>query len=227
MCNCSPRTSFLQNKALRELLKKHTLYFQSKKIYDSQLPTWLSSYAEERGYRLTPKASALLYESIGNNLQALSQELDKLLLLCPKDIPIEDAQIEEQVCISKTFNVFEMQRALGARQYGKAYQITAYLSNSTQTSAVFLLGMLFQYFHRLSQYQHLSKKQQGPQLAAQLGVHPYFLKEYKIAAQNYPPSKIWKNIRLIQEADLKIKGLYGYSPQEPSLLKELVYLLLH
>ena len=221
-----PRTSFLQNKALRVLLKKHTIYFQSKKMYDSQLPDWLSSYVEESGYRLTPKASALLCESIGNDLSALSHEIEKLMLSCSKDSPIDDIHIEKQVGISKDFNIFELQKAIATQQYGKAYQITTYLSDSSRTSTVLLLTMLFQYFQRLARYHYLSKKKEDSQLSVQLGVHPYFLQEYKVASKYYSLSKIRRNIRLIQDADLKIKGLYGYSPQESSLLKELVYLLL-
>ena len=221
------RVSFLQNRSFRALLKKHAVCFQSKKVYDYQLPNWALSYATEHGHQLTPKAAALLSESIGNDLQALSHELDKLMLSCPKGAPIEDSHIEQQVGISKEFNIFELQKAIGTMQRAKAYQITNYLSESSRTPAVLLLGMLFQYFQRLAQYQYLSKGQQGANLASQLGVHPYFLQEYKTASGHYPLPKIWQNIHIIHNADLKIKGLYGYSPRETSLLKEVIHGLMH
>lgn len=222
-----PRSSFLPNKTLRDLLKKHSIYFQSKKIYENKLPEWIHHYTHSKGYSLTPKATALLCESIGNNLQIIIQELEKLMSTHPLNTTIEDHHIEQQVGISKDFNVLELQKALGTLQHRKAYQIVTYLSTSARGPVGLILGMLFQYFLRLAQYKCLSQKYRGTQLAHRLGIHPYFLREYEQAAQQHTWEKIWKNIRLIQRTDLKIKGLLGQSPQEAPLLKELVYRLMH
>ena len=67
-------------------------------------------------------------------------------------------------------------------------------------------------------YQTLSNKSQAPKV---LGVHPYFIKDYEIAARNYPMRKISGIIASIREVDLKSKGV-GANLSHGDILKELL-----
>ena len=223
----SAKSSFLNQKQIRALINEHTICFESKKVYDNQLPNWINDYTQPRGYQLTPKAIALVCESVGNDLHRIAHELDKLMISCSKETPISEDQIEEQIGISKDFNMFELQKSLGLKQKEKAYQIVSYLTLSAQMPAVVIINMLFQYFLRLAKYHALSVKHKGPQLAKQIGIHPYFLPEYKQAVTQYPLYKVWQKIEDVQKADLKVKGLCGSAPKDVELLKELTYQLLH
>ena len=225
--NLAPRSSFLSHQALRKQLKKHALCFESKKIYDNQLPDWIQSYVQSASHQLTHKAVALICESVGNDLQRIAHELDKLMINCSTEAPITEQQIEQYIGISKDFNMFELQKALSSKKKKKAYQIIDYLTTSAQMPSVLMLGMLFQYFLRVAKYHALSRKYTGAHLAKQIGVHPYFLQEYKASVQYYPLEKVWKNIHLIQDTDLRIKGIHGYTTKESELFKELIYGLLH
>ncbi len=221
-----PRSAFLQNNTIRSLLKKHAVYFQSKKLYENQLPDWISQHATSKGYTLTHKATALLSESIGNDLSSLANELDKLMLSYSKNMTIDAHHIEQQVGISREFNFFELQKALGTKQKDKVHQIVDYLVHAARTPTVLILNLLFQYFLKLAQLQATKHTATNAQLAAKIGVNPYFLKEYKAATTHYSAQTVWRNVQLIQTADLQMKGLYGYTPQPSSLLKELAYRLM-
>ena len=221
-----PKSAFLQNKNLRTLLKKYAVYFQSKKLYETQLPDWISKHAASKGYTLTHKATALLAESIGNDLPSLANELDKLMLSYPKNMTIDAHHIEQQVGISREFNFFELQKALGTKQKGKVHQIVDYLVHAARTPTVLIINLLFQYFLKLAQLQATKHTATDAQLATHIGVHPYFLKEYRAATTRYSAQTVWRNVQLIQIADLRMKGLYGYNPQSSALLKELAYRLM-
>ena len=222
----STKASFTSQKKIRASINKYAHCFESKKVYDNQLPNWISSYVSSTGHQLTHKAIALICESVGNDLHRIAHELNKLVINHSKDAPITEEQIEKQIGISKDFNIFELQKALSAKQKEKAYQIMSYLTLSADRSAVLMINMLFQYFLRLAKYHTLSSKYKSNELAKQIGVHPYFLQEYKQATTHYPLQKVWQKIEYIQEADLRVKGLYGYKPKESELLKELIYQLL-
>ena len=60
-----------------------------------------------------------------------------------------------------------------------------------------------------------------------LGVNPFFVKEYEIAAQNYNIKKTVEVIALLREYDLKSKGLENVSGSDGDILKELVYKIMH
>ena len=222
----SPKGSFLPNRPIRKLLKEHSTYFQSKKLYDNQIPGWLSQHVASKGYHLGQKGISMLLEGVGADLQGLSLEIDKLSVnLSPGDT-IEERHITTQVGVSKEYNLFELQKALGAHQSQKAYCIMDYLIQAARMPAVSIVNFLFQYFFRLAQLQVQSKTASEAQLAAYLGIHPYFLKEYKSALQHYRLSKVWRNIELMQTADARLKGLQGYQPNPSGLLKELLYRLM-
>ena len=58
-------------------------------------------------------------------------------------------------------------------------------------------------------------------VASLLGISPYFVSEYQIAAKNYPMKKVSKIIADLRELDAKGKGV-GANLSQEDLLKELL-----
>ena len=75
-------------------------------------------------------------------------------------------------------------------------------------------------------YHHLKNKQEN-YVSSELGVHPFFVKEYKNASQNYSMSKLFKIITYLKNYDLKSKGINNKSTNDGELLKELTFKILH
>lgn len=208
-------------------LEKNSVLLLSKKIYDNQVPSWIQSYAVAREVTLNQKAVYLLAENIGNNLQRLSNEIEKLLLNVPKGAAIDEAAIHRFVGISKEYNIFELQNALSVKNKLKAQKIVNYFSsNPGNHPMVLTIFNLFSYFSKLLMVHHSSQKDKQT-ISRLIGVHPFFADEYIKAAHNYSLPVVVRNIQHIQQADLASKGITQLVPTEKDLLRELLHKLMN
>lgn len=213
--------------ALTKLLMKEAVFFESKRLYDNQLPDWITSYAKEKNHPINAKAAYLLAEFLGNDLSKISNEVNKLLLNLKPAQEITPEHVQEFVGISKDFNVFELQDALGKKEILKANRIVQHFAgNEKENPSQLVLASLYGYFTRLLRYQMLEDKSKGA-VAAALGVNPFFVDGIANAARNYPTPKLKVVFALLKEYDLKSKGVDNPSVPYGELLKEMVYKMLH
>ncbi|MFT4736479.1 MAG: DNA polymerase-3 subunit delta [Paraglaciecola sp.] len=221
--------SFDKRKKVYKMIDKHAINFESKKIYDDQLPGWIQSYAKASATEITPKASYLMAENIGNNLQRLSNELEKLLINVAKGQAIDEKDVHRHVGISKEYNVFELQKMIGLGNFPKAIRIAQYLgSNPGKNPIILTIGNLYSYFSKLLML-HSKRCNDVNAVANALKLPQRFASEYLTALKNYHLIKVLQNIELIHKADLKSKGVdYNMSrDKESEILKELVFELMH
>ncbi len=154
-------------------------------------------------------------------------ELDKLLIITESGQQIDDRLIEENIGISKEFNIFELQKALGDRNVKRSFSIAAHFAaNIKQHPLVLTVSMLYSYFNKLMAYHYLPDKSQG-MVASKLKMNPYFVKETAAAAGKYSRGKLVKIHSLLREYDLKSKGFGNTSTDQGELLRELVYKVLN
>ncbi|HPR32794.1 MAG TPA: DNA polymerase III subunit delta, partial [Prolixibacteraceae bacterium] len=164
--------------------------FESKKIYENQLSPWIHKYCSEKGYRIEPQASALLGEYLGTEISKVVNELEKLMILLPSDKPIAPADIEKNIGISKDYNVFELQKALGQRDILKSNRIIQYFgANPNQNPFPKTLSSLYYFFSKLLMI-NLSNDKSKNAVTRMLGVNPYFVDDFLNAARNYPTPKL-------------------------------------
>ena len=109
-----------------KLVKQKALIFESKKLYDNQIPDWIQSYLKDKKLSISPSASVLVAEYLGENLSKVSNELDKLAINLAPGTEVNEKHIQEQIGISKEYNVFELQKALGAKNVVKSNRIINY-----------------------------------------------------------------------------------------------------
>lgn len=207
-------------------LKKKAVYFETKPLYENQVPQWISATLSASGYSITPKASEMLVEFLGNNLSHIYKELEKLQHVLPSGSKITPELIEENIGISKDFNNFELTKAIGVKDEMKAQQIVAYFSQNSKNHPIILtIAQLNSFFNKLLRFHALKDKSQASASRA-LGVNPYFVRDYSFAAQNYSMKKSSQAIALIREADMKSKGVNSSQVSNGDLLKELLVKLM-
>lgn len=220
---CYKGKSLDKRKALPKTIDKMGVLFESKKLYDNQVPDWIVKYVEAKGFKISPKASVLLSEFLGNELSKITNEIDKLCILLPSGSVISPEVIEKNVGISKDYNIFELNNALGNRDFEKVMRIVHYFAaNPKNNPLVVVLSTLHGYFLKVMTY-HFSPDKNPDTLATAMKVSKFFIKDYQLAAKNYPPKKISQIFELLNEYDLKSKGVNNPSTSEGELLKELVY----
>lgn len=210
-----------------KLIDKHTALLDSKKIYDNQVPDWINNYLKGKEYTVGPKASALLTEYLGTNLTKISNELDKLMINLKPGSEISMEHIQTNIGISKDYNVFELQNAIGKKEVMKANRIINYFaSNEKDNPMVVSISSLYGFFCKILLYHFLTDKSKN-NVASSLGVVPFFVGEYERAAKNFSVGKLKSIFAYLREYDLKSKGIDRGSATEGELLKELVFKILH
>ena len=216
-----------KRKKFTKSLAKKALLFESKKLYDNKVPDWITKYLSEKGYKIEEKASFMLAEFLGTELSNISNELDKLMVIVKKEEKITANIIEKNIGISKDYNIFEFQQALGKKDILKSNQIVNHFSaNPKAHPLVVTLGMLFSFFQKLMTYHSIKDKNKN-NVATELKVSPYFVNQYSSAARNYSQSKLFDIFTHLKQYDLKSKGVNNTSTKDGELLKELVYRILH
>lgn len=210
-----------------KLIDQKGVLFESKKIYDNQLPTWISAYLKSQQYSIAPQAAAMISEYLGADLGKVANELDKLIISLPLGTKISPDHIERNIGISKEFNVYELQNALGERDLLKANRIINYFgANPSSNPMPVVISSLFSYFSKILNYHFLEDKSQN-NVASVLQVHPFFVKTYVAAAKNYNIKKLVEIVSILREYDMKSKGFGNISTSSADLQREMIYRILH
>jgi DNA polymerase III subunit delta len=217
-----------KRKKLYLSIQQNGVYFDSKKLYDDKVPAWISGFLSEKGLTIDPGSCMLLLEFLGNDLGKIVNELNKLIITLPEgEKRINSNHIEKNVGISKDYNNFELNKALGQRNILKANRIVNYFAkNQKDNPMVLTISMLYSFFNKVMIY-HFLKDKSRKNAAAELKVNPFFVVDYEIAARSYKPVKVFQIIGLLREYDLKSKGYNNVSTDNGELLKELIYKILH
>lgn len=222
------RKSLDKRTKLYKNIKKSGAIFESLKMKDYQLKTWIAPYVKSKGYAIDQRSAELLAEFLGNDLSKIANEVDKLLITLPKGIKTISAEhIERNIGISKDFNNFELQDAILTRQALKANRIIDYFAkNSSKNPMVLTMSSLFGFFSNMMVIHYLPNKSES-HVASVLHVHPYVAKKLVGATRSYSAGKVFQIIALLREYDARSKGVDNSSVTHGELLKELVFKIIH
>lgn len=198
------------------------IVFESKKMYENQVAEWIRKVLLGKGYRISHKATIMLVEYLGTDLNRINNELEKLQLVLPKEAEINPDAIEAHIGISKDYNNFELKKAIGEKDALKATRIITYFAqNPKDNPFVVTVSLLHTFFTQLLKYHGLSDHS-PKNVAGVLRINPYFVSEFQVAARNYPMKKASQIITALRELDLKGKGVGAQNMGQSELLKELL-----
>jgi len=224
---CYKYAKFDKRKKVCKIIDSNGVIMESNKIYDNKVADWIVDYSRNAGYKIQLSAASLMAEYLGTNLSKVVNELDKMFLNVPKSRDISNEDVQNNIGISKDFNVFELNKALAFKDILKANQIVDYFAaNPKSNPAPVVLGALGTYFTKVLKFHYAEDKSKAG-ITKLIGVHPFLADEYLIAGRNYNKWKTFHNISLIREYDLKSKGVDTPNNDIGPLLKELVYKILH
>lgn len=203
--------------------KKNGVVFESKKLYENQVPAFIKDTLKAQGYGITPKATQMLVEFLGTDLGKINNELEKLQIIVPKGLDITPEIIEKNIGFSKDYNNFELQNALGENDFKKAFRIIDYFSQNPNDNPILgTLPLLYRFFSQLLKYHGLADKSQR-NVASKLGVNPFFVKDYARAAKTFPMKKCSHAVEVLRDIDVRVKGVGSSSNlTQGDFLKELL-----
>lgn len=233
----SPTTIFVVNykykafdsrKKIMKSILKNGIVFKSDKVKDYLLNDWIQQAVKAKGYGISSKATMLLAEFLGNDLGRIVNEIDKLSILIENGTTINEIHIEENIGISKDYNVFELTNAVAHNDFQKAFKIVDYFDhNPKATSIVVVIPTLFKLFSQLMRIHFVPNKSKDG-VASYLKIHPFVAGELLVASKHFNPKKIAANIEVLHDYDLKSKGVGSTGAvSEGELMKEMIFRLLH
>ena len=214
-------------KKVFKTLDKAKMLFHSESVKDYNLAKWIDDEAKNLQIKLAPGISQLLADYLGNDLSRIANELNKMKLVLKDGEVLDGKLVETHIGISKEFNVFELQKALGKKDANTAFKIAYYMGKNPKTNPIVMtIGNLYNFFSNVVLY-HTVSHQSPPTIASELGINPYFVKDYAEAARLYPLKFATRIISVLREIDLKSKGLGAVNMDEGELLKEMAYKILN
>lgn len=215
-----------RKKAAKALDKAKAL-FLSESVKESNLPKWISDECVKLKINTAPNISHLLAEYLGNDLSRIANELNKLKMILKEEEILDGTIVENHIGISKEYNIFELQKALGTKNVNAAFKIAHFMGKNPKNNPfVMMLASLYNYFSNVIIYQTMAG--QSPQtIASQMGVNPYFIKDYAESARLYPLKHATRVISILREFDMKGKGLGAVNMGEAELIRELVYKIIN
>tara|TARA_B100001741_G_scaffold306334_1_gene299660 strand:+ start:16139 stop:17137 length:999 start_codon:yes stop_codon:yes gene_type:complete len=224
---CYKYKSLDKRKSIYKTIAKNAVLFESKKLYDNQVPAWIVKYVSFNQFKIGHKATHLIAEYLGNDLNKISNELDKLMIITKANSEITAEIIEKNIGISKDYNNFELTNALAKKDILKSNRIAnIFAQNPKDNPLVVSVGVIFNFFQKVLLYHTLNDKSIN-NAARLLKVNPFFIKDYQIAARNYSKRKLMEIIGLCRKYDIKSKGIDNYSINHGELLREFLFKILH
>ena len=218
-----------RKKILTKAQNAGAVIFESKKLYERDLPVFMVDYLKRHQATIDHKSCQMIAEHLGSDLSRLTSELDKVCLSMPEGSRhITPEVVEEQIGVSKDFNGFEFRSAIANRDILKANQILKYFDSNPKSGGPFMLiPLLFNFFQNLM-LAHYAPQKTDSGVAQFLDLrNAWGAKEYMIGLRNYSGMKTMQIIQKIRETDAKSKGLDNPNTPVGDLMKELVFFILH
>ena len=217
-----------KRKSFGKVLFKNNFLIDLDPFKDYQLPDWVLYCTKENNVKIDLKAVVLISEFLGNNLTEIEKNIQKLKLLVDENQIIDEDMVQKHIGFSKDFNLFELTDAIAVMNVKKAGFIASNLGlNSKNHPIVVTIGHLYGFYTKLMKFHFYQNNLNDSQLAVKIGVHPFFLKQYKKASAFYSKSKSAQILSSLRYYDLMSKGIYSKSINDQELLKEMIFKIMH
>ena len=216
-------------KAVVKNIEKAGVLFESKKLYENQIPTFITSWFKEKEIGIDAKSAQMLTDHVGNDISKLIPQLQKLEISLPQGVRrVDSGLIEKNVGISKDYNNFELQKAIIQKDVFTANRIVNYFGmNPKEHPMIVTVSVLFNYFSNLLECYWLPRKDEQSIMNALNIRSSFFVKDYVVGMRNYSARKVMSIISDLRTADARSKGIDNVSASQGELLKELVYRIMH
>ncbi|PRY90911.1 DNA polymerase III subunit delta [Mongoliibacter ruber] len=214
-------------KPLSKELDKKAILVTSDKVKDWDLGKWIEAYIIEKGHQIDSPTATFLADSIGNNLEVIANELGKMFINFNEPTKITKDHIQRFIGINKEYNTFELTKAIGFKDVIKANKIIHYFSQNPKSHPLIpIIALVYSYFNKVALI-HYNSSLGDAELSKKVGVHPYFLKEYRVAVRNYHLGKVIDCLTYIREADLRSKGVDSGGMEHSEILREMIFKIMH
>ena len=196
---------FDKRKKVFKILSENAVCVEFKKLYDNQIPSWISYICQQQGLQISDEANHLLHRNVGSHLLEIEAEIIKLQSYISPKTRIDVDDVKAVVSKAREENVFQWTEAVASRDRVKALESLATLLEQGQNE-VGVVSMMARHVRLLMK---IKKGQQlgynGSRLAQFVQVSPYFLANYIKQSSLWTQSQLENLILTLNETDLALK----------------------
>lgn len=186
-------------------LKKLGALVEFKRLYDNKLSGFISAESLVHGKPIEPAAADLLSLLIGNNLQELSSQLEKLVVYAGSRPRVTVDDVKTIASNSKAFTVFELARYLGGRDLQNALRSldTLFLNGE---EVPMMVGALSRHFRQLWRVREMQEQKAAQaDISREVGINTFFLGEYLQQAKNFNRNDLKRIFEELYSCDVASK----------------------
>ena len=187
-------------------IRENAIVAEFSQLYDNNIPPWIARRITKLGKQVTPEACQLIQNYVGKSLREIQNEIDKLFIYVGEKKLIDSDDVNSVVGMSRQYNIFELQKAIGRRDVARVIEISENMLRNGE-SPVGTIVMLTRYFQKVWLIQELlSMETPEAQIATAIGVNPYFVKEYAAAGKSFSSPQILDCFSALANADEHLKS---------------------
>ncbi|MGI6679065.1 MAG: DNA polymerase III subunit delta [Dehalobacterium sp.] len=200
-------------------IKKMGQVIEFASLRGMELNKWLEKSLRQRGKKAQPGVFDYLTLAVGNNLNALDQELEKASLFVEKEEEIKLQDVMETASVSSTLNVFNLMDTISKKDGAAAVlQLRELLRTGESERKIFYL-LVRQMRILLLIFSLRKRGYQEAQIISDSGLHPYVVKKGLQQCQIFTAQELIHALEYLRDMDEKVKSGRG---NVLALLEELI-----
>lgn len=223
LANPSPSTCLLfqgekpdQRKKFFLEFKKNGVLVEFKRPYENQLPAFIRDEAGRHGKKVEPAALELLVGLVGNNLQELASQIEKIATYAAGRPTLTLDDVRAVASDSRADSVFDLTNALGSKDLAAALKSLRTLMGDGE-APLFILTMITRHFRQIWMMRELiDRRTPASEIGKTLRINPYFLEGMIAQARRFSVKALKGIFDRMFETDLALKSSGG----KPDVLME-------
>lgn len=190
---------------------KNVGFFNFDAMPDYMIPNWVIKWVDtHHKKRIQPGAAQLLSQFVGNNLQLLSSEIDKVCTFVDTKNEVTEADVKEIIGSYREYSAIELKEAIIARNLEQALYISEQIlqhSKSDTGELIRLVGFFYSVFVNIWQIHRLLEKGLGKaQVQNQMGLNKWYFDRLWNDAANFKYADMPRIFEALLDTDKSIKG---------------------
>lgn len=186
-------------------LKKNGRLVEYKRLYENQLAPFIRDEAASQGKRVETAAVEMLAYFVGNNLQELAAQMEKVATYVGERETIRVDDIRAIASDTKVDSVFELANAIGEKNLGRSLRSLQTILRDGE-APLMILAMLTRHFRQLWRVKELLLRKVAPQeISKAAGIHPYFVRGVIEQSGGYSLPDFRSVFESLYGADLALK----------------------
>lgn len=187
------------NNKIFNALKDHSVLVDCKPIPEYKTAHWIKERVMQKGLQMSSGALSMFAEYTGNSLLTIEHEISKIIEYKSNNSEITKDEVIAVTGMSKEYNVFSFQKALGDKDLNRCFKIGKKLIDSGENVNLILV-IMFNYFKKvLIVYKSANNLDH-------LKINDFQRKQIMVTAKNFNQKKIENILNLLNELDRNVKN---------------------